>query len=97
MSRRDMVLNTHREAICAAARRRKATTISLVGSVARGTDSADSDCDFLCDFSDDASLLDVVGLEQDLEALLGCKVQTCDRAALRSPFTSMLDDEQRLL
>ena len=51
-ARRDDVLGKHREAIRAAAARNKAASIALVGSVARGDDSDDSDYDFLARFKD---------------------------------------------
>ncbi len=50
MSRRDEVLVKHRKAILAAAKRSKARSIALVGSVARQEDTAESDYDFLVDF-----------------------------------------------
>ena len=56
-ARRDDVLGKHREAIRAAAARNKVASIALVGSVARGDDSDDSDYDFLARFKDGASLL----------------------------------------
>jgi len=74
MSRRDNVLVRHREAIREIAARRKAKSIALVGSVARGEDHDGSDYDFLVDFADGTGLFAIAGLEQDLEDLLGSKV-----------------------
>ena len=42
----------------------------VFGSVARGDDRADSDVDFLVDVEPGPTLLDVIALEQDLQALL---------------------------
>ena len=42
----------------------------MFGSVARGEARPSSDVDLLVDFDAEASLLDQVGLTQDLEALL---------------------------
>ena len=42
----------------------------VFGSVARGDDRADSDVDFLVDVEPGRTLLDVIALEQDLQALL---------------------------
>jgi hypothetical protein len=46
----------------------------VYGSVARGQATASSDLDLLVEWESDRSLLDVVGLKQDLEELLGVTV-----------------------
>ena len=83
MSRRELILGAHREAIVAAARANKATEISLVGSVARGDADADSDVDFLARFGAGASLFDVGGLLVALEELLGCEVDVICAGGLK--------------
>lgn len=65
------VLRDHRDAILRIARRRKATDIRVFGSLAQGTGQEDSDVDFLVSMDSDATLVDLIGLEQDLEALPG--------------------------
>ena len=92
MSRRDEILGRHRAAIRALAQQHNATSIALVGSVARGTDRPDSDCDFLCSFAPGTTLLDIAGLETALEDMLGCTVQISSEQMLEEPYTSMLDD-----
>ena len=82
MSRRDEILVEQRERIRSAAARRRATSISLIGSVARGDDTEDSDCDFLADFAPGASLFDQAGLIRDLEELLGRSVDVISAGAL---------------
>ena len=67
-------------------------SIALVGSTARGVDSPDSDCDFVCEWEPEATALDVIGLEQDLAELLGCDVQISTTSALKSPYDSMLGE-----
>ena len=54
-----------------AAASHKARNLRVFGSVARGEDRPDSDADCLVDFDSGASLLDLVGLQQDIAALLG--------------------------
>jgi len=44
----------------------------VFGSVARGEARPGSDLDLLVEFEPGASLIDHVGLSQDLEELLGC-------------------------
>ena len=92
VSRRDDVLVKHGAAIRAAAERNRARAIALVGSVARGDDSADSDYDFLVDFEEGVTLFDIGGLEADLEDLLGANVDVVPRSCLRESCRAMLDD-----
>jgi predicted nucleotidyltransferase len=63
-----------RAAILAAARKHGAHEIRVYGSVARGEATDESDLDLLVDWESDRSLLDVIGLKQDLEDLLGVTV-----------------------
>ncbi len=92
MSRRSEILERHREAIIATARRYKASSIALAGSVARGTDHEDSDCDFVCTFAPGTTLVDVAALKRELKELLGCEVDVSSERALEPPYTSMLRD-----
>lgn len=92
MSRREAILDRYRDAIVAAARKHNASSIALAGSVARGTDHDDSDCDFVCKFKAGTTLLDMAGLQIELEEILGCKVDVSSAKALKPPYDSMLDD-----
>ena len=67
-------LNENREAIRAAVERRRAANPRVFGSVLRGDDREDSDLDILVDALPDTSLFDLCGLENDLEDLLGIRV-----------------------
>ena len=51
-----------------------ARNIRVFGSVARGESSAASDLDLLIEMEEGRSLFDLIGFEQDLEDLIGCKV-----------------------
>lgn len=55
----------------------------MFGSVARGEARADSDVDFLVDLEPGRSLLDRVALIQDLEDLLGCRVDVATEKGLK--------------
>ncbi len=57
------------------AERHGARNLRLFGSVARGEAKAASDIDLLVDWEPGRSLLDHVGLVQDLQELLGMRVQ----------------------
>lgn len=77
----DMV-RERRDEILSTARRRRASRVRVFGSVARGEARLDSDIDFLVDFEPDASLLDQVGLIQDLQELLGVGVDVISTGGL---------------
>lgn len=72
-----------RPQIMALASQHRARRISVFGSLVRGEAHADSDVDFLVDFEEGYSLLDIGGLLADLEDFLGCKVDVVPRGALR--------------
>ena len=59
--------------------------VRVFGSVARGDARPDSDLDLLVDVEPGRTLLDVIGLEQDLEQLLGRKVDVVTEGGL-SPY-----------
>jgi len=61
--------------IGALARAHGARSVRLIGSVARGEERADSDIDFLVELERGRSLVDVIGLENDLADLFGRKVE----------------------
>ncbi|MGI9007017.1 MAG: nucleotidyltransferase family protein [Streptosporangiaceae bacterium] len=77
-------LRRRRGEILLVARKRRAHRVAVFGSVARGEARADSDLDLLVDFEQGASLLDHVGLFQDLEELLGVGVDVVARSALKA-------------
>jgi len=74
-----------REAIRRVAARHGARNVRLFGSVGRGRATTESDLDILVTMESDRSLLDLIALEQDLEALLGRPVDVISDAGL-SPY-----------
>ncbi|MCY4456545.1 MAG: nucleotidyltransferase domain-containing protein [Acidimicrobiaceae bacterium] len=92
MGLKERVLSTHCEQIKTLAATRKAASIALIGSVARGDDDEDSDYDFLVGFVDGASLFDLAGLQLDLEELLGRSADVVSRGALTARDRGMLKD-----
>jgi predicted nucleotidyltransferase len=67
-------LRTMRHDIVKLAQKHGATNVRVFGSVARGDARPSSDVDFLVDFPPNRSIFDLVGLWQELTALLGCEV-----------------------
>ena len=75
-------IQKQRNEILRLAERHGARHVRLFGSVVRGEASPASDLDILVHFDDDRSLLDHVALKQDLEDLLGCRVDVVEDEAL---------------
>jgi predicted nucleotidyltransferase len=65
--------------------RHGASDIRMFGSVLHGNDRPDSDIDLLAEFEPGRSLLDVIGLEQELGELLGRRVEVLTLGGL-SPY-----------
>jgi predicted nucleotidyltransferase len=65
------VLRARRTEILELAAQHGARNVRVFGSVARGDDRSGSDVDLLVEVESGRTLLDVIGLEQDLEELLG--------------------------
>ncbi len=78
-------LTEKRESILRIAENYGASNVRVFGSTARGTESADSDIDILVALASDRSLLDQVGLKQDLELLLGRSVDVVVEGGI-SPY-----------
>ncbi len=77
------LLQEKREEILSLASKHGAFNVRIFGSVVRGEARPDSDVDFLVELEADRSLLDRVALIQDLEDLLGRKVDVATVKGLR--------------
>ena len=69
-----------RARICEITARHGVHNVRIFGSVARG--EAESDLDLLIDLEPDRSLLDIVALKSELEALLGIPVDVAEPVSL---------------
>ncbi|MBI2121810.1 MAG: nucleotidyltransferase family protein [Candidatus Sungbacteria bacterium] len=58
------------------------TRSSVFGSIARGEGSAESDVDLLVEFQGKKTLLDLAGLQQELERALGRSVDLITRRSV---------------
>jgi predicted nucleotidyltransferase len=81
----DQLRGQWRGKIARLARRHGARNVRVFGSIARGQDTSASDLDLLVDFAPGCSLLDLIGLEQDLEDALGMRVDVVTEDGL-SPY-----------
>jgi uncharacterized protein len=79
------ILQKYRTEILDLAARHGATDMRVFGSLARGEGTENSDLDLLVELEAGRSLLDLVGLKQDLEDLLHRSVDVVTERAL-SPY-----------
>ena len=78
-------------------RQHGARRVRIFGSTTRGEANVTSDLDILVDMETRSSLLDIVAIKQDLEDMLGCKVDVVTESAL-SPYirTDVLKEAKTL-
>ena len=76
------VLEENKAAVSEIAARYGAYNIRVFGSVARGEANAESDIDLLVDMEPDRSLFDLGMLKEDLEELLGRRVDVLTEEGL---------------
>ncbi len=81
----DEILKHRREEILNIAYRYGARDVRVFGSVARGEAKPESDIDFLVVMEPGRTLLDIIAIKQDLEDLLGRRVDVVTEAAV-SPY-----------
>ena len=86
-------LREHRDAVLATIASHCATDPRVFGSVARGEDEPGSDLDLVVRFTDDASMLDEVGLRIELSDLLGIPVDVVGADTLRGDFGARVISE----
>jgi uncharacterized protein len=70
-----------------------AENIRVFGSVARGESGESSDIDFLVNFLPNASLLDQVGITDELSLLLNCPVDVVSERALNKHLLPVILNE----
>lgn len=90
-------LRREREQILSIAAKHGAHTVRVFGSVARGEERPDSDIDFLVEMAPDRSLLDVGGLQMDLQETLAHRVDVVTRKGLKRRLLSRVLRESKAL
>jgi predicted nucleotidyltransferase len=84
MNHEDLIRDKGKE-ILRVSHQHGARRVRIFGSAARGQATETSDLDILVEMETGSSLLDIVAIQQDLEDLLGCKVDVVTESAL-SPY-----------
>ena len=95
--RPSVALEMNRSAVRAAASRFRVENVRVFGSVLHGTDIDGSDLDLLVDALPGATLFDLGGLQDELETLLGLRVDLLTPADLPLGFRTKVLDEARLV
>ena len=71
--------------------------ISVFGSYARGEANPQSDIDIIVEFSDRKSLLDLVGIEQELSETLGRKVDLLTEKSINPYLIDRIKKERLVI
>jgi predicted nucleotidyltransferase len=95
--RPSQALADRRDRVMALAAASGASSVRVFGSVARGMDRDGSDLDLLIDLPAGTSLLRIVGLQLDLEDVLGVKVDVCTPRELHPALKDRILAEARPL
>ena len=93
--RPSLALEAHREAIRRIVAERRARNPRVFGSVLHGEDHEGSDLDLLVDSTEETSLMDLAGIEVELERLLGVSVEVTTSGSLPESFRGQVIAEAR--
>jgi len=74
-----------------------AKKIEIFGSYARGEQKEKSDLDVIVEFEKRKSLLELVGIEQELEDALGIKVDLLTRASISPYLIERIEKESKVV
>lgn len=96
MSLRDE-LHRQRDTVLAIAARHGVTQVSLFGSVARGEERPDSDVDLLIALEEDRGFGDYLAFVEDIEKLLGRRVEVVIGRSLSRHFRPYIESEAQPL
>jgi predicted nucleotidyltransferase len=96
MKLRDQIAR-HSGAVAQIAARHGASNLRLFGSTVRGEERPDSDIDLLIDLAEDRGIGDYLGLADELERLLGRRVDIVIDRSLSPHFRPFIEAEARPL
>ena len=86
-----------RDTVRAIAAKHGATNLRLFGSAIRGDERPDSDIDLLVDLAENRGFRDYLGLVDELESLLGRRVEVIIARSLSPHFRPYIEAEARPL
>ena len=86
-----------RDTVRAIAAKHGATNLRLFGSAVRGEERADSDIDLLVDLAENRGFRDYLTLVEELESLLGRRVEVIIARSLSPHFRPYIEAEARPL
>lgn len=89
------VLSQHRDAVCLAAARYRVANPRVFGSALHGDARDGSDLDLLVDTLPGTTLLDLGGLQDELQELLGVSVDVLTLKDLPAKFRDIVRQEAR--
>jgi predicted nucleotidyltransferase len=95
--RPSVALRQHRDAIYRAAGRFRVANPRIFGSALRGDDSEGSDLDLLVDALPGTTLFDLGGLQDELEELLGVRVDVVTPRDLPAKFRDLVLAEAKAI
>lgn len=84
-------LSARREELRAVLERYGVSNVQVFGSVARGKDSQDSDLDLLVDLPPDLGLFALAGIIDELESIVGARVDLVSRSSLRGQVRDRIE------
>ena len=90
-------LERHRAAVRSAAARYRLANLRVFGSVARDADTGGSDLDVLVDPLPEATLFDLGGFQDEIEELLGVRVDVRTAGDLPAPIRDRVVSEAKPL
>lgn len=93
--RPSQALAQHRDAVCNAAKHHRVSNLRVFGSVLQGRDVEGSDLDLLVDPLPGTTLFDLGGLQDELEQLMGMRVDVLTPGDLPPKFRAQVLAEAR--
>lgn len=91
--RPSVLLERHRAELRGIAEEYGLENVAVFGSVARGTDTVDSDLDLVADIPEELDLFAVATIEEEMTAVLGRKVDIGERKCLKPHVRENVDRE----
>ncbi|MFT4081852.1 MAG: nucleotidyltransferase family protein [Nocardioides sp.] len=87
----------HRGELLDVLRRHGVTNPEIFGSAARGDDHEGSDVDLLVDFAPGTSIIDIIGIQHELQDVIGVPVDLIPRSGLKPRVRARAEKDLRPL